>query len=88
MLDDARERYAKLLPTFLVTDRAKLHPANPLERLSGEIRRRTEVVSISPNEDAIVRLVGALLLEKTDEWAVQRSQFALLEPGVCRNLKR
>ena len=59
--------------------RAKLHSTNPLERLNGEIKRRTEVVGIFPNEAAITRMVGAILLEQIDEWAVQRSRYMTLE---------
>jgi putative transposase len=65
--------------TFPKEHRAKLHSTNPIERLNGEIKRRTEVVGIFPNEDAIVRLVGALLLEQNDEWAVQRGRYMTLE---------
>ena len=59
--------------------RTKLHSTNPIERLNGEIKRRTEVVGIFPNEDAIVRLIGAILLEQNDEWAVQRARYMTLE---------
>jgi transposase-like protein len=59
--------------------RAKLHSTNPIERLNGEIKRRTDVVGIFPNDDAITRLVGAILLEHNDEWAVQRARYITLE---------
>ncbi len=65
--------------TFRKAHWTKLHSTNPIERLNGEIKRRTEVVGIFPNDDAIVRLVGALLLEQNDEWAVQRSRYMTLE---------
>ena len=65
--------------SFPAQHRVKLHSTNPLERLNGEIKRRTDVVGIFPNEDAITRLVGAILLEQNNEWAVQRARYITLE---------
>jgi transposase-like protein len=78
IMDDAEEDVLAYM-TFPKEHRAKLHSTNPIERLNGEIKRRTEVVGIFPNDEAIVRLVGALLLEQNDEWAVQRARYMTLE---------
>jgi putative transposase len=64
---------------FPAAHRAKLHSTNPIERLNGEIKRRADVVGIFPKEAAITRLVGAILLEQNDEWAVQRCRYMTLE---------
>ena len=65
--------------SFPAQHRVKLPSTNSLERLNGEIKRRIEVVGLFPNEAAITRRVGAILLEQNDEGAVQRARYITLE---------
>ena len=76
MLDDA-EHDVLAFTAFPKAHRKQLASTNPLERINAEIKRRTEVVGIFPNEAAIMRLVGALLLEQNDEWQLQRRYMQL-----------
>lgn len=76
---DAAEADVLAYMTFPKEHRTKLHSTNPLERLNAEIKRRTNVVGIFPNEAAITRLIGAILMEQNDEWAVQRARYMTLE---------
>jgi putative transposase len=64
--------------------RKQVASTNPLERLNAEIKQRTDVVGIFPNEAAIMRLAGALLLEQNDEWQLQRRYLSLEGLGAVQ----
>lgn len=76
MLDDAESEVLAYMQ-FPKAHRIQIASTNPLERLNAEIKRRTNVVGIFPNDPAIMRLVGALLLEQNDEWQLQRRYMQL-----------
>src|SRR5512145_455539 len=76
LMDDAEADVLAFM-SFPKSHRVQIHSTNPLERLNAEIKRRTNVVGIFPNEAAITRLVGALLLEQNDEWQLQRRYMQL-----------
>lgn len=67
--------YMDFPPAYQVS----LHSSNPIERPNGEIKYRINVVGILPNDDAITRLVGAIQLERNDDWAVPRIRCMTLE---------
>jgi len=74
---DAAEHEVLTFMDFPKEHRVKIHSTNVLERLNGEIKRRADVVGIFPNEAAIRRLVGALLMEQNDEYAIQKRYISL-----------
>ena len=75
MIDTEHEVLAFL--DFPKEHRVKIHSTNVLERLNGEIKRRANVLGIFPNENAVRRLVGALLMEQNDEYAIQNRYMSL-----------
>ena len=76
LMDEAREDVLAYM-TFPREHWAQIASTNPLERLNGEIKRRADVIGIFPNDRAVIRLVGALMLEQNDEWAVSRRYMSL-----------
>ena len=83
LMDEARDDVLAYM-SFHKSHWNQIRSTNPLERLNREIKRRTNVASIFPNEKAIVRLVGAMLLEQNDEWAVTRRYMSLeTMAGLC-----
>ena len=76
---DESEADVLVYMTFPSQRRTKPHSTSPLERLNGEIKRRTKVVGIFPKRLPSPGLVGAILLEQNDEWSVQRARTMTLE---------
>jgi putative transposase len=76
MLDESENEVLAFMD-FPRAHRKQIASTNPLERLNAEVKRRSDVVGIFPNDAAIIRLVGALLLEQNDEWQLQRRYLSL-----------
>lgn len=78
LIDTAEEDVLATM-TFPAQPRAKRHSTNPIERLNGEIKRRTEVVGIFPTDASIRPLVGAIPMKQTEKWTLQRGRYLTLE---------
>lgn len=74
---DAAEHEVLTFMSFPKAHRVQIHSTNPLERLNAEVKRRTNVIGIFPNDKAVIRLVGAMMLEQNDEWSLQRRYMQL-----------
>jgi transposase-like protein len=87
LMDEAREDVLAYT-AFPKEHWPQIASTNPLERLNGEVKRRTDVVGIFPNSAAVIRLVGALMLEQNDEWAVGRRYMTLESLAVLSDAPR
>ena len=76
-LMDEAEHDVLAFMTFPRAHWPQIYSTNPLERLNAEIKRRTNVVGIFPNDASITRLVGAMMLEQNDEWSLNRRYMQL-----------
>jgi transposase-like protein len=76
LMDSSRDDVLAYM-TFPREHWPQIASTNPLERVNREVKRRSDVIGIFPNDGAIIRLVGALMLETNDEWAVARRYMSL-----------
>lgn len=87
MMDASREEVLAYMG-FPKEHWAQISSTNPLERVNKEIKRRADVIGISPNTAAVIRLVGALMLEQNDEWSVSRRYMTLETIGALSDNPR
>ena len=82
MLRDARDDLLAFTG-FPISHWKKIWSTNPLERLNKEVKRRTDVVGVFPNPEALLRLAGAVLVEAHDEWQVTADRRYLSEASMA-----
>ena len=87
MMDGSREEVLAYM-AFPKEHWPQISSTNPLERVNKEIRRRADVIGIFPNTAAVIRLVGALMLEQNDEWSVSRRYMTLETIGTLSDNPR
>lgn len=87
MMDGSREEVLAYM-AFPKEHWPQISSTNPLERVNKEIKRRADVIGIFPNTAAVIRLVGALMLEQNDEWSVSRRYMTLETIGTLSDIPR